>query len=187
MAIDCEFVSSKRKNSVTGKHNLLLASVAIVNWKKEIVYSIKVKQNPGTFIVNRITLKINGYAEHDLEDGIAYEDVVADVQKITLGKVIIVHGGSQDLRLLQIDDCVCFDLQTVFRQTGRNGVQQPISLKRLTRHYFGRDIQARVHCATEDAIATLELFQDVYRKIALKKKCFGISYTNTPGEFDNIL
>lgn len=121
---------------------------------------------PGSFIVNKHTLRINGFKKDSLEKGKDIEQVKVELDKVLRGKLVITVAGAGDFLALDlpISDYDVFDLHQHWQKwTGtytKTGVPnfQPISMKSLYAYYKGKEIQDGVHDAIQDCVYTLELF-----------------------------
>lgn len=121
---------------------------------------------PGSFIVNKFTIKVNGFQRDSLSKGKDLEQVKLELDKVLKGKLIITVAGAGDFSALDlpISDYDVFDLHQhwkkwngTYTKTGEPNFQ-PISMKSLYNYYKGTHIQEGIHDAVQDCLYTLELF-----------------------------
>jgi hypothetical protein len=106
-----------------------------------------------------------------LEDGKPIEIIRQEVKDHLEGKLVLTVNGQSDFDSLglRLGDFKVFEFHNFWKKwTGgysnkeSKKVYQPISLKRLYYHYFRKTIQGGEHSATEDALATVQLFREAY-------------------------
>lgn len=128
-------------------------------------------------------------------DGLPFEEVRQQVMAIMDGKLVITCNGASDFKALNIpsSDIDVFEFHNHWMKwTGdidKHGekVLQPISLKKLYKHYFNQEIQieGETHSATVDAAATVRLFMEAYVPWA-KLNSINTKYQEPGDSFNNI-
>ena len=123
-------------------HKFALATVSIVNTKGEEIYYAQVKHEPYTYLVNPITIAINGFDEYALKDGRELIEVQKEVKKILEDKLVVMCGSTHDEYVLDLleEEFDIFDLHTHYRTTELNQhlvvESKPVGLKRLAQRIF---------------------------------------------------
>jgi len=153
-----------------------------------------VKHDPGTFIVNSFTRKINGIEKGDLANGIPLNKVKAMVHEIIKDKLVVVCNGVKDFLSLQLEfsEYETFEIQKIFRGWNQTynklgaKVYQPKGLKKLIKEYFNVDIQEGVHDASIDAHYTLELFKVICIPYMKERNIDSSDYEFNGDDFDGI-
>lgn len=121
--------------------------------------------------MNKWTLEKTGFHGRVLEDGQPIEIIRNEVKNYLQGKLVLTVNGQSDFESLglRLADFEVFEFHNFWKKwTGgyskkeNKKVYQPISLMRLYQHYFHKTIQQGQHSATEDALATIELFRGAY-------------------------
>ncbi|WWC69858.1 uncharacterized protein I206_103801 [Kwoniella pini CBS 10737] len=156
LAIDCEFVGSKRGNE--------LAKVGIVNYQGSIIFESFVYVNPRNVIDYR-TSKSRIRAK-DLEGAPTYEKVIIIIKDILKNKIIIGHTLFNDLNVIGYkisydsfrDTALYIPLR---RKVGINKEGIYPSLSNLSKKNLGIDIQQNEHDPIEDARSTMAIFMKV--------------------------
>ena len=157
-----------------------LASVAIVGTNDlknfKLLLSKKVKHRPFSYRVNYFTKKINGFSYFDLQNGEEFLAVKEAVYKLLKDNLVIVCGGTSDLIALNLNEenLDIFDLQDHFyiRRYNYYGdlKKEKISLKRIYKYVFGKDIQTGIHSAESDAFYTIQIFKEYVSNPKFKDK-----------------
>lgn len=135
----------------------------LISWfHQAIIY-----HKPGSFKVNKHTIRINGFQKHSFVDGKDAEQVKEDLDSVLRGKLVITVAGAGDFLALDLpmSDYDVFDLHQhwkkwngTYTKTGEPNFQS-ISMKTLYHKYKGEKIQDGVHDAIQGCIYTLELFK----------------------------
>ncbi|XP_050528537.1 RNA exonuclease 4-like [Daktulosphaira vitifoliae] len=151
VAIDCEMVGINSD----GKGNML-ARVSIVNSEGVTIYDNFVK--PTKEITNYRTA-VSGVRPQDIENGELFSKVKNDVSEILKGKLLVGHALVNDFRVLKISHPkrMIRDTSTYWEFKQLTDGRIP-SLKRLTSHFLGVNIQEGEHSSVQDAKATLQLY-----------------------------
>jgi hypothetical protein len=149
------------------------ATVSIVDFYGNEIYSDRVKYGINTFEVNYALTKINGFKADSFVNGTDFNIVKENVKKHLVGKLIIMWGFYEDLCSLRIDKEMkplkldIFDLQGIYRwrvynDYGEFVATQPLGLARVYSGYYGQNPHLGVHSALEDAINTMRIFREKY-------------------------
>jgi len=164
VAMDIEFVS---KPISKGSKSCLqhIATIDIVDFDLQTVYSSCVFHEPGSFKVDRFTKALTNFTESSFSDPSypSESKVQAEVKEILKEKLVITCGGESDYNALGLDmaDFNSFDLQSHFYldSVDRYGVinRQPHSLRSLSLHFLQQN-QNNQHTSQQDAILTMKLF-----------------------------
>jgi hypothetical protein len=150
-------------------------SVALVNYKKEVIYEAKIFRKFRSYRTTIHTRKKNGFTNTSLqsEDCLELDKVQADLEGLMDGKLIVgvsLIGDFSSLEL-SITGRKVFDLQWHWYQETKSSrgrsMKEPLGLRSLCHYYFGEDVQPTnvIHTAAYDACQTMRLFRDVYVKI----------------------
>jgi len=123
-ALDCEHVHLK---ALKGKQRIKAGTVAVCDTGLKEVLNTKVKQLPGTYLVNKHTKAINGFDDHSLEDGRESEDVKRELEGRFLGKLVLTFDGATDFSSIGMYsgdydhlDLAQFYRKPLFDRFGRN-------------------------------------------------------------------
>ncbi|CAG7828514.1 unnamed protein product, partial [Allacma fusca] len=126
-----------------------------------------------------------------LQNGKPMSEVRDEVIKILENNLIVTVAGYGDFAALGISpirDYDHFDLQWHFFTENQPNplsppISQPMSLKRIFRYCFGKEVQGGVHTAQEDAINTMKIFKEGY--ISLKTTNKASRYNEYPINDEN--
>ncbi|XP_042597089.1 interferon-stimulated 20 kDa exonuclease-like 2 isoform X2 [Cyprinus carpio] len=158
VALDCEMVGTGPK----GCHNEL-ARCSIVTYD-DLIYDKYIKPiNPVTDFRSRWS----GIRRQDLLHAIPFDQAQKEIVKIITGKVVVGHAIHNDFKVLKYFHPACQTRDTaqipLLNQKAGLPVNEMVSLKRLTKAIFKKDIQTGKggHSSVEDAKATMELFKVV--------------------------
>lgn len=169
VSIDTEMVT-KPKHSPNRIYKQHVASVDIVNFKKESIYSCKVFHEPGSFQDNFVaSFYQNSLANLNFP---SEDEVKRQVSELLKDKLVITIGGESDFRALGLDmaDFDIFELQSHFYtfKPNRDGVyiREGHSLKSLSAYYLQTQQQSK-HTSLQDAQITMDLF-NVYKRVKLQ-------------------
>ena len=170
VALDVEMVKLIPKDGSKPRENVA-AIVSLVDGQHKYLDCVKVRREPGTFVVDHWTRSISGVPNQNfLRDGMPLKDIQEKIREHK-NKLILVCGdegndiGSLGLSLHEFKVC---NIQTLFLRPDNR--VEPIALRTLAKHYLGREIQGKRHNPTEDAQATFDLYHDCYLK---SDDCFG--------------
>lgn len=159
VALDCEMVGTGPK----GCRNEL-ARCSIVNYEGDVIYDKYIKPiNP----VTDFRTRWSGIRRQDLLHAIPFDQAQKEIVKIITGKMVVGHAIHNDFKALKYFHPACQTRDTaripLLNQKAGLPVNQMVSLKRLTKAIFKKDIQTgkRGHSSVEDAKATMELFKVV--------------------------
>uniref|UniRef100_A0A8C2EZ81 Interferon stimulated exonuclease gene 20-like 2 n=1 Tax=Cyprinus carpio TaxID=7962 RepID=A0A8C2EZ81_CYPCA len=103
----------------------------------------------------------------DLLHAIPFDQAQKEIVKIITGKVVVGHAIHNDFKVLKYFHPACQTRDTaqipLLNQKAGLPVNEMVSLKRLTKAIFKKDIQTGKggHSSVEDAKATMELFKVV--------------------------
>ncbi|EGW32511.1 uncharacterized protein SPAPADRAFT_55944 [Spathaspora passalidarum NRRL Y-27907] len=152
IAIDCEFVGV----GDDGERSVL-ARVSIVNFYGHILIDEFVK--PRERVTDWRTW-VSGVTSKHMHDAITFEEAQKRVADLIKDKIVVGHAVHHDLDSLLLSHPGWLIRDTTsypaFRKIA-NG-RSP-SLKKLTGHFLGVDIQQSSHSSVEDARATMLLFR----------------------------
>ena len=144
------------------------ATVSIVGFDLKVIKMFKIYHEPGSYIVNYYTRKINGFEADTFRTGQNEIEVKKEIEKALQNKLIILCSAGSDFSMLDLKarDFDYFDIQSHFyaKVLDEQGsyVNEPHSLLSIFRHYFpNEEFQSAVHDATSDAVATMKIFKDV--------------------------
>ncbi|KAJ0066488.1 hypothetical protein NL108_013655 [Boleophthalmus pectinirostris] len=159
LAIDCEMVGAGPKGQISQ-----LARCSIVSYDGDVVYDKFIR--PPLPITDYRT-RWSGIRRSDLYEAMPYDQARKEILKLITGKVLIGHAIHNDLKVLNYvhPKAQIRDTSRIPLLNAKAGfpVQQPASLKRLTKAIFNRDIQTgkKGHSSVEDAKATMDLYKVV--------------------------
>ncbi|XP_056141743.1 interferon-stimulated 20 kDa exonuclease-like 2 [Lampris incognitus] len=159
LAIDCEMVGTGPQGRVSQ-----LARCSIVSYEGDVVYDKFIKP---TMPVTDYRTRWSGIRPRDLAMAPPYIDARKEILRLLTGKVVIGHAIHHDLKVLGY-----FHPSSLIRDTSKIpllnrkagfGETECVSLKRLTKAIFNRDIQTgkQGHSSVEDAQATMQLYKVV--------------------------
>ncbi|RLV94762.1 RNA exonuclease 4 [Spathaspora sp. JA1] len=152
IAIDCEFVGVGPEGERS-----VLARVSLVNFYGHVLLDEFVK--PKEKVTDWRTW-VSGVTSKHMADAITFEQAQTRVGELLKDKVVVGHAVHHDLDALLLSHPGWLIRDTVtypaFRKIS-NG-RSP-SLKKLTGHFLGVDIQQSSHSSVEDARATMLLFR----------------------------
>ena len=198
VCLDCEMVSVIIGYKGNGKPKCTnsAATVAICDMKYNILLSETIKHLPGTFLVDSAHVRLTGFTRNSLEHGKDLVEVQNLVKKVLNGKLVIVKNGSSDFSSLDLalvnDSHSVFDLEQEYRRSKtildnfgmETEIEVPIKLKELHAFYFPNDrpLQAEVHSAEQDCIATMKIFKEAYipNKVNVTSKISDRLYDEIP-------
>uniref|UniRef100_A0A8C6S9X5 Interferon stimulated exonuclease gene 20 like 2 n=1 Tax=Neogobius melanostomus TaxID=47308 RepID=A0A8C6S9X5_9GOBI len=157
LSIDCEMVGTGPKGHISQ-----VARCSIVSYNGDVVYDKFIK--PPVPITDYRT-RWSGIRVRDLHGATPYAEARKEILMLVKGKVLIGHAIHNDLKVLNY--CHAKDLT---RDTSRIPLlnvkagfneREVVSLKRLTKALFNRDIQTgkKGHSSVEDAKATMDLYK----------------------------
>lgn len=139
-----------------GGQGNMLARVSVVNSKGETIYDKFVKP---TAVVTDYRTPVSGIRPDDIEHGELFVKVKKEIKDILKNKILIGHAIGNDLKALKITHPT-----HMIRDTSRYWQFKQVtdgktpSLKRLTSHFLGANIQEGEHSSVQDAKATLQLY-----------------------------
>lgn len=159
LAIDCEMVGTGPKGHISQ-----LGRCSLVSYEGDVVYDKFV--SPSEPVTDYRT-RWSGIRRCDLIGATPYAQARKEILKLLAGKVLIGHAIHNDFKALSY-----FHPKALIRDTSRIPLlnqkagfaeKQVVSLKRLTKAIFDRDIQTgkKGHSSVEDAKATMELYKVV--------------------------
>lgn len=153
LAMDCEMVG-------VGPHHIsVLARVSIVDYHGTIVYDTFVKVEEK---VTDYRTAVSGIRPEDLTRGVPYGKCRSQVRRLLAGKLLIGHGLSNDLAVLNLRHPPHMirdtSLYMPYMKDFGSGVVRSRSLRELVREYCGKSIQAGEHDSVEDARAAMMLY-----------------------------
>ncbi|KAI1286030.1 RNA exonuclease 4 [Halotydeus destructor] len=151
VAIDCEMVGCGERGSRD-----VLARVSIVNLYGHVLYDEHAK--PLEKVTDYRTF-VSGVTPEDLEHAKSFYEVQKEVCELVKNRVLVGHAIKNDLRVLFLDHPKkdLRDTSKFFKATDYGGRGAP-SLRKLTEHYLGLNIQTKAHDSVEDARATMRLY-----------------------------
>jgi hypothetical protein len=166
VALDSEHVT-KTTPGLPKNMTSQAATVDIVNFDEQPLYSTKIYHPSGSFLDHHIWKRLTGFNSKSFasKDLPTLQTVRSAVKGIITGKLVITIGGDRDFESLGLNrfDFEIFDLQDHFCvvKTNEKGVEirEPHSLRSLSTYYLGYNPQANVHNSATDAIATMQLFK----------------------------
>ena len=147
------------------------ATVGLCDFQGQPLRKWTIYHPEGSFKTNRATIAVNGFKPDSLIHGQQKDEVVREITSFLNEKLVILCGGESDFVSLGLSTSQfnTFDLQQYWFETKFNSdgveIDQPIGLKHIYFHYFGKKLQIGVHDAMEDAIATMKVFREVYVKL----------------------
>ncbi|XP_041098946.1 interferon-stimulated 20 kDa exonuclease-like 2 [Polyodon spathula] len=159
LAMDCEMVGTGPRGTRSE-----LARCSIVGYHGDVVYDKYIlPTNP----VTDYRTCWSGIRKQDLANATGFKEAQKEILKILSGKVVIGHAIHNDFKALGY-----FHPPALTRDTSRipllnkkAGIpaKEAVSLKRLTKMLFRKDIQVgkNGHSSVEDARATMELYKIV--------------------------
>ncbi|XP_061812944.1 interferon-stimulated 20 kDa exonuclease-like 2 [Nerophis lumbriciformis] len=159
VAIDCEMVGAGAKG-----HLSLLARCSVVSYDGDVMYDKFIK--PAMAVTNYRT-RWSGIRARDLVNATPFHQARKEILKLLEGKVVIGHAIHNDFKCLQYSHPTALTRDTSCSPALnlKAGFQEKdiVSLKRLTKALFDRDIQVgrMGHSSVEDAQATMELYKAV--------------------------
>lgn len=162
VALDCEFVGSKKPN---GSEISVLARVSVVNYFGTVLMDDFVKPDPDQRITDFRTW-VSGITPKDIlhnPNAITYKDAVKKVADLIHERTLVGHALSQDLKVLQLTHPQLLIRDTSLnpyfkKQAGVRGRAKP-SLKKLTALLLNETIQTGQHSSVEDARAAMLLYR----------------------------
>lgn len=156
VALDCEMVG-------VGPLNIsVLARVSIVNFEGEAIFDTCVKVEEK---VTDYRTTVSGIRSPDLKspNAMSYGECRSTVQKHIRGKILVGHGLSHDLQILNLyHPCHMIrdtSMYVPFMRQGHDGYWRPRRLKDLTKLFLRRIIQDGEHSSVEDAAAAISLYK----------------------------
>ncbi|CAL1611891.1 unnamed protein product [Knipowitschia caucasica] len=166
LAIDCEMVGAGPKGHISQ-----LARCSIVSYDGDVIYD-KFVLPP--LPVTDYRTPWSGIRKSDLTRATPYELARKEILKLLMGKVLVGHAIHNDLKALNHSHP-----KALIRDTSRIpllntkagfGEREMVSLKRLTKAIFNRDIQTgrKGHSSVEDAKATMDLYRVVAAELEQK-------------------
>ncbi|XP_024917523.1 interferon-stimulated 20 kDa exonuclease-like 2 isoform X2 [Cynoglossus semilaevis] len=159
LALDCEMVGAGPKGHINQ-----LARCTIVSYEGDVVYDKFIR--PALPVTDYRT-RWSGIRHCDLIKATPYIQARKEILKLLVGKVVIGHAVQNDFKVLgyghpgtltrDTSRCPLINLKAGFTHN------QCVSLKRLTKAIFDRDIQTgrKGHSSVEDARASMELYKVV--------------------------
>jgi len=157
------------------KYDNVCAKVAIVNHKLEVEYNKTTRMAPGEYHVTPMSTKINGITATSLaREDLPPDELYEEVAELLKERVVVTAAGTGDFSSLgqNIGDFDTFDIQNHwFTEKFAPGgvlVREPMCLKKIIAHYFPDypfQVPGRTHDPSEDAIAVMKLFMEVYIEI----------------------
>ncbi|XP_055372974.1 uncharacterized protein LOC129606605 [Condylostylus longicornis] len=155
IAIDCEMVGIGRYGQ-----NDMLARVSLVNQKGEVLLDKFVKPIEP---VTDYRTEVSGIRPHDIQNAENFLKVQHEVLKIIEGNILVGHSIAKDLSVLRIKhphknirDTAKY--RPLAKLVSRGGTP---SLRTLSKSILGLDIQNGEHDSTEDARATMAIYNRV--------------------------
>lgn len=155
LALDCEMVGS----GMDGKESIL-ARICIVNSCGEVVFQSFVKPSSP---VTDFRTRYSGVRPADLRKAPPFAQIQMHVKSILLGRIIVGHGLSNDLKALgimhpgqNIRDTAAYPPLMNLKATG--GKHKAQALRVLAETHLGLKIQEGEHHPAEDARAALHLY-----------------------------
>lgn len=141
-----------------------LARCSLVSYDGDVAYDKFIK--PPVAVTDYRT-PWSGIRPRDLHRATPYKEARAEILRLVRGKILVGHAIHNDLKVLNYNHP-----KDLTRDTSRIPLlnvkagfdeRQVVSLKRLTKALFNRDIQAgrKGHSSVEDAKATMELYKVV--------------------------
>lgn len=152
LSMDCEFVGV----GADGKESVL-ARVSIVNYYGYVIFDSFVKP---TEKVTDWRTWISGVSPSNMHDAIDFKEAQEKVSKILEGRILVGHSIHHDLESLFLSHP-----KMKIRDTSKYKAFKDLSmgktpsLKKLTEHYVGIEIQNGAHSSVVDARATMLLFR----------------------------
>ncbi|KAG1947951.1 interferon-stimulated 20 kDa exonuclease-like 2 [Pimephales promelas] len=159
VALDCEMVGTGPKGC-----NSELARCSIVSYDGDVIFDKFIKP------LNHVTdfrTRYSGIRRQDLFNATPFYQAQREILKILTGKMVVGHAIHNDFKALKYFHPACQTRDTaripLLNQKAGFPEDQTVSLKRLTKAIFNRDIQTgkRGHSSVEDAKATMELYKVV--------------------------
>lgn len=157
LAIDCEMVGVGPKGHISQ-----LARCSIVSYDGDVVYDKFVKPSQP---VTDYRTRWSGIRRCDLIGAMPYAQARKEILKLLNGRIVIGHAIHNDLKVLAYSHpkALIRDTSRIPLLNSKAGFpeNQIISLKRLTKAIFDREIQTgkRGHSSVEDAKATMQLYR----------------------------
>jgi len=181
------------------------ATVSVVNMLGEVLMDVMVKREPGSFVVNNATLKINKIKKNDLVNGKPIDQVKSDLNNLLKDKLVVVVAGENDFRSLggmRMSEFNTLELQQVYFRSKLKShlnecacqadeicncyVTEPLSLRDMYFYHFREDIQRGAHTSLADATSTIRVFREGYvpLKLSANESPLKVGFTEV-GMFDN--
>lgn len=151
-------------------------TVALVNFRNEVVYSAKIFRPADSYVVSKVSVKLNGITATTLQEkGCSpLDEVQSKITELCRKKLVIGLAMEQDFTSLGLRkiDFNTFDLQQHYFKIVRtdrkgNAIVNPqygkLGLGPLVQHYYGVAIHGeQTHTAEEDAEWTMKVFLEQY-------------------------
>ncbi|KAI1886039.1 hypothetical protein AGOR_G00209930 [Albula goreensis] len=159
LALDCEMVGTGPKGQLSE-----LARCSIVSYNGDVVYD---KYIMPTRPVTDYRTRWSGIRRQHLCNATPFVQAKKEIVKILAGKVVVGHAVHNDFKALSYSHPALLTRDTsripLLNKKAGLPEAQPVSLKRLTKALFNRDIQvgSKGHSSVEDAKATMELYKIV--------------------------
>lgn len=159
VALDCEMVGTGPKGCCSE-----LARCSIVSYDGDVIFDKFIKPiNP----VTDFRTRWSGVRRQDLFNATPFHQAQKEIVKILTGKMVVGHAINNDFKALKYFHPACQTRDTsripLLNQKAGLPEHETVSLKRLTKAIFNKDIQRgkRGHSSVEDAKATMELYKVV--------------------------
>lgn len=157
LAIDCEMVGVGFKGHISQ-----LARCSLVSYDGDVVYDKFIKP---TQPVTDYRTRWSGIRRSDLIGATPYSEARKEILKLLHEKILVGHAIHNDLKVLAYSHPKALTRDTsripLLNRKAGFPEDQVISLKRLIKALFNRDIQTgrRGHSSVEDAKATMQLYR----------------------------
>jgi hypothetical protein len=172
--MDCEHLF-KTDPQLLKRERTQAATVDIINYEEQSLYSTKVHHQHGTFSDHPFWRKLTGFHAHSFASVKlpTLRQVRETVKKLIAGKLIVTVGGDKDFESLGLSsyDFETFDLQDHFFVSKENAngvkVREPHSLRSLSSFFLKYNPQQGRHESEADALSTMRLFK-IYCMLKIK-------------------
>jgi hypothetical protein len=146
------------------------ATIAVVDWNKNVIFSTKLFREFGSYVTTRYTVAINGIKPTTLQESdtekpeLAYKRL-ADILQGKLVVGIELENDLDSFEDLRAGELKTFDLQSHYHRVtlSPNGkrISEPLGLRSLCIHIFGTDPEppGQTHQASVGAKSTMDIFK----------------------------